>query len=369
MTEPTSDPGLDRRGFIQTGAAIAAGGALLFGAWSEATASPGTRLPTRVLGRTGLRVSTVSLGGLQLGSAASRRVLEHAIDQGMNLVHTCPGYNNGQSMRIVGEVMKTRRDKVVLLLKTPPGNIDNDLRVLNTDHVDLLIPEACGNLPEQNARQWQPAFARLKQQGKIRFAGFATHHEHVTSLQCAIRTGFYDACLLAYNVGNREMLNPVVAECVRRQRMGFLAMKTSQFPGDKSTARFQANIRTILGNGNVATVLMGIGSIQHVDQVIAAVLQQRGAADAEFAREVAACSGTMCSMCGACQAACPEPVAVAELLRADLYRRRGDLRLAREVVQRLSPRCSPAGCTGCGKCNEACDRGIDVMRLIGEVAG
>lgn len=365
MTDQHDGSGVDRRGFLQTTAALAAGGALLFGDWSEAAAQ-GTRLPTRELGRTGLKPSTVSFGGIQLSAAAHRRVLEHAIDQGMNLVHTCPGYTNGQSIRIVGEVMKTRREKVILAVKTDPSDVDNCLRLLNTDHIDILCPHRAHN--GLGSQDDHAAFARMKQAGKIRFTGFATHDNQAAALQGATRAGAWDTVLVGYNVGNRADLNPVIAEAVRRQRMGFMVMKSAQFPGDKTAARFQANIRTLLGNGNIHTLCIGLSSVQHVDQCIAAVLQRTTAADLEFEREVAACAGRMCSLCGRCQEVCPQGVAVTELLRADLYRGRGDVTLARELLAGLPARRSVAACDACGRCNQACQRGIDVMRTIREVA-
>ena len=92
----------------------------------------------RTLGRTGLKVSEIAFGGIQIQDTA---LLDAAIDRGINLIHTSPGYGGGKSIQLFGQVMKTKRKKVVLALKASPvGGIDEHLKTLNTDHVDILIP-------------------------------------------------------------------------------------------------------------------------------------------------------------------------------------------------------------------------------------
>lgn len=362
MGDESAASGLGRREFLHTTAAIAAGGALIFGDWTPAQAQE-TTLPTRTLGRTGLRCSTVSFGGIQLSQAAHRRVLEHAIDQGINLVHTSPGYTGGQSMAIVGEVMRSRRNKVILALKTDPGDLERCLRILNTDHVDILCPHR-GHDGLRDAGDHQ-RFAAAKRANKIRWTGFATHDHQAEAVGAATAAGAWDTCLVAYNVGNRAQLTPVLADAVRRQRMGFMVMKSSQFPGGHDAPRFQANIRSLLQNTSLATLNIGLASIQHVDQCIAAVRQQRTSFDRQWEREVAACAGKLCSMCGRCAEACGEGVAVMDLLRAWNYAERGDVTLTRELVGSLPARRTMAACTKCGRCDGSCPQGIAVMdRLL-----
>ena len=132
---------LTRREFLKRSGAAAAvaalGGALPLAA-QEATASV-NGLPASVLGRTGLKVTKVALGGVLITEPG---ILLHAIQEGFNFIHTSPEYQNGRSMEAFGRALKVKgvREKVVLALKERPEKLDECLRVLNTDHVDILVP-------------------------------------------------------------------------------------------------------------------------------------------------------------------------------------------------------------------------------------
>jgi aryl-alcohol dehydrogenase-like predicted oxidoreductase len=115
----------------------------------------------RRLGRTGLMVSPIALGGASLGyrhksaawdpytdegRAAVVRTINHAIDSGVNYLDTAPLYGNGHSESLIGEVMKTRRQEVVLATKAwfeldRQGVIDcvhGSLKRLNTEYIDIV---------------------------------------------------------------------------------------------------------------------------------------------------------------------------------------------------------------------------------------
>src|SRR5580765_6952632 len=114
----------------------------------------------RVLGTTGVRVSTLCLGTMMFGAwgnpdrAECVRAIRAGIDGGINFVDTADVYSMGESEEIVGEALKGRRDEVVLATKVhgPMGPGQNDrgnsrywimkeveasLRRLDTDHIDL----------------------------------------------------------------------------------------------------------------------------------------------------------------------------------------------------------------------------------------
>ena len=115
----------------------------------------------RKLGRTGLEVSPIAIGGAAFTyvhratnwdpmSEDGRRIvistINAALDRGINYVDTAPAYGNGYSETLVGEVMKTRRDDCVLASKVwyeldHQGVIDSvhaSLKRLQTDHIDIL---------------------------------------------------------------------------------------------------------------------------------------------------------------------------------------------------------------------------------------
>lgn len=358
-----NDPG--RREFLTRTSATAAA-ALLLGQSRRAQAAA---LPTRTLGRTGLEVTTVSFGAIQLNNAGHERVLEHAIDQGMNLVHVSPGYQNGRAIEVVGAVMKRKRDKVFLALKEGPypQNIERALQKLNTDYVDILVPPVTDPNAFGNERM-AAGFAQMKQQGKARFSGFATHSNMAACLLAATAAGFWDVVLLSYSVESRAAQQEALAAAVK-SGIGVLVMKGSQGLPRSNPEGFAAGLRNLLTYQGVHSLTLGMATLQHVDQNIAAVTQRDARADREFARYVASCQGRFCSGCHQCHEACPRGVAVDEYLRAWNYRQRGDYQLANELLAALPTRRSLAMCNACGRCDQACQQRLAVLERLREAAG
>lgn len=122
----------------------------------------------RLLGRSGLRVSPLSLGTMTFGSdwgwgadyAEARRIFDAYVDRGGNFIDTSVNYTNGASERILGRFAKARRDQLVLATKytmardaaniNSGGNhrynlvrsVETSLRQLDTDRIDLLYVHA-----------------------------------------------------------------------------------------------------------------------------------------------------------------------------------------------------------------------------------
>ena len=150
---------------------------------------------TRVLGRTGLEVSVFGLGAMVLGSWGNRdrdaclRIINRALDAGINLVDTADMYADGENEQIVGEAIKHRRHGVVLATKfhypiegvpNSGGNsrrwimaaVEDSLRRLDTDYIDLYQVHRPD--PETPIEETIGALDDLVQQGKIRHWGTST---------------------------------------------------------------------------------------------------------------------------------------------------------------------------------------------------
>jgi aryl-alcohol dehydrogenase-like predicted oxidoreductase len=156
---------------------------------------------TRPLGRSGIEVGPLALGGNVFGwtadAKASHAVLDAFVETGLNLVDTAdmysiwaPGHKGGESETVLGEWLAKpgNRDKIVLATKVgmdmgPGGkglgkahileSVDNSLRRLQTDHIDLYqshCDDADTPLEETLA-----AYAMLIQQGKVRAIGASNH--------------------------------------------------------------------------------------------------------------------------------------------------------------------------------------------------
>jgi aryl-alcohol dehydrogenase-like predicted oxidoreductase len=149
----------------------------------------------RLLGRSGLRVSPLALGTMTFGSdwgwgadqSESKRIFDLYVDRGGNFLDTAVNYTNGASEKILGELIKDKRERIVLATKftmaRDPDNINSggnhrlnllrsveaSLRQLGTDRIDLLYLHAWDftTSPEEVMR----GLDDLVRQGKIVYAG------------------------------------------------------------------------------------------------------------------------------------------------------------------------------------------------------
>ncbi|MCI2238187.1 aldo/keto reductase [Paenibacillus sp. TRM 82003] len=156
----------------------------------------------RRLGRSGLRVSTITMGTMTFGGrgafanvgntdvAQARRQVDVALEAGVNLLDTADIYSDGRSEEIVGEVLQGRRDDVLVATKARmvagPGpndggasrhhlvrSVERSLRRLRTDHVDLYqIHEWDGQTPLEETLE---ALDTLVRSGKVRYVGASNH--------------------------------------------------------------------------------------------------------------------------------------------------------------------------------------------------
>lgn len=167
----------------------------------------------RTLGTTGVRVSTFSLGAMNFGEWATtdrrecHRIVDRALDAGVNLVDTADAYSAGESEEILGEAIAGRRDEVVLATKfhmrmgegpNDRGNsrlwirraVEDSLRRLGTDHIDLYQvhrPDLFIDVEETLG-----ALSDLVREGKVRYLGCSTFPSwHLVEAQWASqRRGF-----------------------------------------------------------------------------------------------------------------------------------------------------------------------------------
>ena len=149
----------------------------------------------RSLGRTGVRVSPLCLGAMNFGGPTgeddSIRIIDAALDAGINFIDTANVYNGGESERVVGRALARdgKRDRVVLATKVHgevgPGPNDrgnsrfhiiraceDSLRRLGTDHIDLYqLHRPALDIPQDETLR---ALDDLVRAGKVRYIGCST---------------------------------------------------------------------------------------------------------------------------------------------------------------------------------------------------
>lgn len=179
-------------------------------------------MPTHAFGKTGFKVGILSLGGQatleQKGKEEiSEKMINRAIDLGVNYIDTAASYGGGVSQKHIGMVMKTRRKEVWLSTKTHDRSYDGSMRLLEeslnslqTDHLDMW---QLHNVQRQD--QVDKIFAddgaikallKAKEEGVVRHLGITGHYEPIILLDCIKRFPF-DGILMALNAADVHYLS------------------------------------------------------------------------------------------------------------------------------------------------------------------
>ncbi len=204
-------------------------------------------MKTRRLGRTGLAVSEVGVGGWVFGDAAQRdrhqAVIRRALDAGINLVDTAPGYK--ASEETIGETLTGGlRDRVVLSSKYYPygegdkvnldpgaltASVDRSLEKLKTDRLDILHlhwVHSAEDVRRMIGSSFGTALRRLQAAGKVRALAISEASEldgEHAMLQWTLPQRFFDVVMVAYNV-LFQTADKGVLELARQADAGVLVM-------------------------------------------------------------------------------------------------------------------------------------------------
>jgi len=242
---------ISRREFLETAAAATlAAGALR----ADGSASG---MPTRLLGKTGARVSILAMGGgsrfLQYDEDQAAEAVRKALDLGVSYIDTCDDYGKDHlSERRIGAAIKGRRDGIFLATKVTtrvPGEVprvvEMSLRCLQVDHVDLLHIHSLseeGDLARVEAKGGVlDQVRKLRDQRMTRFIG-VTSHTNPAVLAKALGRHDFDCTQMALNAGTVAMMsgsggkmvpNPSMQASFEttalpvavRKKMGILGMK------------------------------------------------------------------------------------------------------------------------------------------------
>ena len=253
-----------------------------------------SEMPMRMLGRTGVEVSLIGLGGWHLGfdyldEELSIRIIRTAIDSGINFMDNCWDYNEGASETRMGKALRDGyRDRVFLMTKIDgrtkqdaAKQLDESLRRLDTDHIDLVQHHEILRFEDPHRifddEGANAALIEARAAGKIRFIGFTGHKDpriHLYMLEVARQNGFvFDAVQMPLNVMDahyRSFQKMVLPELVK-QNIGVLAMKTlangailkSQTVTAIECLQYAMNLPT-------SVVITGCESMENLEQALTA---------------------------------------------------------------------------------------------------
>lgn len=238
---------IHRREFVGLSAAALAAGVSTAVLPGEEVKS---KLPQRILGRTGVKVGILGIGGAGFLIDSDDKdliagLINEAIDAGINYFDTAPMYGNGKSERSLGLVMGTaRRKEVFLATKTTDRTYDGalkdmeaSLKALRVDRVDLIQVHGLGCFEQDDVAALNrkngvlPALRRLRDEKVVRFIGITGHPEHA-KLKQAVTLYDFDTLLCWVNpLAACRWVDNELIPLAQEKKMGIVAMKA--FGGGK----------------------------------------------------------------------------------------------------------------------------------------
>ncbi len=364
----------------------------------------------RTLGRTGLKVSAISLGTEYLLDAPpdlARRVIHDALDRGVNyfdLFWAYPAFRDTMGAAFAG-----RRHEALLAghlgatVRDGQGDKTRDPSVAEsflldfltryrTDYVDLLYLHNCDPQDDYDQLMAEEGLLgvarRLKEQGKARFLAFSGHT--VSTARQAVESGVVDVLMFPINLaghavpGKRELLQTCAALGVGVVAMKpyaggkllqadhVLSMLHWHLGGPEREVRKAATITPlqclsyVLSQPGISTIVPGCKNVQEVAQA-----QAYWEADAEALDYAAALAGFQeyvpgdCTYCNHCLP-CPAEINIGATMRLLDQARIGMTPALRAAYGAQNP--NAGDCLQCGSCEERCPFGVAVVERMAEGA-
>jgi predicted aldo/keto reductase-like oxidoreductase len=318
----SQNEGINRRGFLCETAAATAGlvaGVPALGA-AESAAKPLNYNPDmeyRPLGKTGLKISAVCLGGhwkridTVVGNVGTDHpdfqknrydVVTRCIERGINYIDAC----TGSEVMVYSRALKGRREKMHLgfswfeeeMRNAPCRKTDKLLAALEKgmkqaglDYVDLwrvTMLEQSGQHTTAEVDEMMQALAKAKQQGKARFTGFSSHDRPHIKWMIETYPAIVDVVVTPYTAKSKVLPTDSVFDAVKKHNVGVFGIKpfasNSLFRGssalDSPVAEADSRIarlalRNILSNPAITAPIPGLINFEQVENAAKAVRERR----------------------------------------------------------------------------------------------
>jgi hypothetical protein len=376
-----------RRGFLKNAGLLSAGALLNKDLIKTGTAAPsaqaaavrGKALEPRTLGRTGLKVAPIGLGTIPLFRAPREQAIEvvrKAEEEGINYIDLARGYRRGLAEEWVGEAIKGRRDKFVIVTKSTDysskisEHVDLSLKALQTDYIDVY----CFHSLMQD-EQWKKvigpngameALKAAQKQGKIRFIGISGHRsDQFTEI---IKGGDIDLVIMIFNYVFDDALYDLLPTA-KKLNVGFAGIKP--FAGCFLN-QHELSLRWILEHPVDVTV-PGMWQVEEVIQNTRVLREFVPVNDTErefLGEEKKFWYYRICRVCYQCKP-CPQGIPYAEIFMLPLFLRRNGFYLTLEEnkgkFKYLNQMDKIEKCDNCGLCIETCKYHMPIPDIIRDV--
>ena len=330
------------------------------------------QVPKRKLGKTGVEVPCLSLGGT-VNLLENQIMLRKALDWGVTYWDTSDSYEGGNSELGIGEYLSKNpdmREKLFIVTKAygtktiedAEEHLQTSLRKMNTRYVDLYFimdrekSEHGLSDPSQltdRLKRWVELKKKWKQ---IRFFGFSTHKNMAQCLQAAAKLDWIDAIMTAYNFRlMQDAQMQAAVEACYKTGIGLVAMKTQAFGQKLETdedrkllehflkrgfTEAQAKIKAVLEDKRISSVCSRMGNVATLTENVAAALDKTTLTrkDMDVFRNYAqaTCSGYCAGCANICGSALPDTPYVSDIMRYLMYYNSyGDRDRARELFAQI----------------------------------
>ena len=242
-------------------------------------------IPVRPLGKNGPSVSIIGFGGghfcrKHLDKAASIKLVQTAVDEGVTFIDSAWEYHDGESERRIGEALKGRRDRVVLMTKvcgrdrkTAEEQLHDSLRRFKTDVIDVW---QFHEINYDNDPDWVcgsggalEAAVAAREAGKVRYIGFTGHKSPHILLNMLNQEFAWDTCQMPINVMDahyRSFQKEVLPE-LNRRGIGCIGMKSLGGDGQMIEAGLTPQqARGYALSLPISTLVCGIESTDNLQQ-------------------------------------------------------------------------------------------------------
>lgn len=319
------------------------------------------------LGKTELMVTKTALGCLPLQRCSDEeavRLIRAAYEGGINYFDTANSYTDSEKK--LGLALSDVRDKLIISTKSAArdkagvlAHIENSLRMLKTDYIDLFQFHQVTEVPDPNDPNGAYAAAlEAKERGWIRHIGVTSHRVDVAE-EC-IASGYFETLQFpfSYISADRDL---ALADKCREADMGFIAMKGLAGGMLTNTRACHAFMKQY---DNVVPI-WGMQRMEELQQWLD-VAEEDPSMDEELAafikHERQELSGSFCRSCGYCLP-CPAGIEIFNCARMNMLLRRSPWKqyYSPEWQEKMS---RIENCIGCRHCSSHCPYQLDTPNLL-----
>lgn len=327
----------------------------------------------RILGKTGLKVSRMGVGGIPIqrtDAEGAKTLLRYLVERGINYIDTARAYT--VSEEYLGVALEGIRDKFILASKSMArtkeamaADVETSLRNLRTDYIDLY--QMHNVAPAEFEKVTAPggaleALLEARDQGKIGHIGLTAHSAE--SFRLALEYDWVETIMFPYNIVENQGVE--LMRLCKEKNIGFIDMKPLAGGAIEDAT---LALRYICANDDVDLTIPGMAEIAEAEQNIAAVSNTAPlTAEEELAiAEVRRALGTnFCRRCNYC-APCTVGISIPSVFLFEGYLSRYGLEgWAHQRYATLKNTASE--CIGCGVCEDRCPYNLPIREMLKSAA-